>query len=284
MFGFKSGKATPAPAKELERLISAEARLTTMLRDVAVRAASVIEKAKADAADIEAKAAQEAEAEVDRLEAVSPRAGCRIASPGGRSRQEGLDDGAGGAQRLGRPPRARAARLPRGATMILAMAKLRIMGPRQLLPDVLNVVQDTGLLHVAPVTPDAHLAPVGSTPKQLRLRRYLRRGLDDIEVLQTKLGKPQRPTAASQSRQQRADRSLVPTGPENPAGGRTAGCEDRGWGRRAGAHRQVSWLVRHLPGSCHPRPRAGNCAAPITCCSRQGRRRSSDGCANISPR
>jgi hypothetical protein len=67
MFKFKSGKATPAPAKELERLISAEARLTTMLHEVALRAASVIEKAKADAADIEAKAAQEAEAEVDRL-------------------------------------------------------------------------------------------------------------------------------------------------------------------------------------------------------------------------
>jgi len=83
--------------------------------------------------------------------------------------------------------------------MILAMAKLRIMGPRQLLPEVLNVVQDTGLLHVAPVTPDAHLAPLSSTPKQLRLRRYLRRGLADIEVLQSKLGKPQRPTAASQS-------------------------------------------------------------------------------------
>jgi len=83
--------------------------------------------------------------------------------------------------------------------MILAMAKLRIMGPRQLLPEVLNVVQDTGLLHVAPVTPDAHLAPLSSTPKQLRLRRYIRRGLADIEVLQSKLGKPQRPTAASQS-------------------------------------------------------------------------------------
>jgi len=67
MFKFKSGKATPAPAKELERLISAEARLTAMLHEVALRAASVIEKAKADAADIEAKAAQEAEAEVDRL-------------------------------------------------------------------------------------------------------------------------------------------------------------------------------------------------------------------------
>ncbi len=83
--------------------------------------------------------------------------------------------------------------------MILAMAKLRIMGPRQLLPDVLNVIQDTGLLHLAPVTSDAHLTPVSSTPKQLRLRRYLRRGLDDIEVLQTKLGKPQRLPATSQS-------------------------------------------------------------------------------------
>ena len=67
MFGFKSGRLTPAPAKGLERLISAESRLTTMLRDVTLRAASVIEKAKADAADIEAKAAHEVEAEVDRL-------------------------------------------------------------------------------------------------------------------------------------------------------------------------------------------------------------------------
>jgi hypothetical protein len=67
MFKFKSRKATPAPAKEFERLISAESRLTTMLRDVALRAASVIKKAKADAADIEAKATQEAEVEIDRL-------------------------------------------------------------------------------------------------------------------------------------------------------------------------------------------------------------------------
>lgn len=69
MFKFKSRKAIPAPGKELERLISAEARLTTTLHEVALRAASVIEAAKAEAADIEAKAAQEVEAELYRLKA-----------------------------------------------------------------------------------------------------------------------------------------------------------------------------------------------------------------------
>jgi V/A-type H+-transporting ATPase subunit I len=82
--------------------------------------------------------------------------------------------------------------------MILAMAKLRIMGPRQLLPDVLKVIQDTGLLHLAPVTPSPHLAPVYSTPNQGRMRRYLRRGLDDIEVL-NQLGMPPRLRGTPQS-------------------------------------------------------------------------------------
>lgn len=72
--------------------------------------------------------------------------------------------------------------------MILTMAKLRIMGPRGRLPDVINVVQDLGLLHLSAPPPSARLTPIRFTSRELRLRRYLRSGLDDIEALQGDLG------------------------------------------------------------------------------------------------
>jgi V/A-type H+-transporting ATPase subunit I len=72
--------------------------------------------------------------------------------------------------------------------VILTMAKLRIMGPRDRLSQVLSVVQDLGLVHLAPAPASGHLTPIQFTPEQQRLRRAIRRALDDIETVQAQLG------------------------------------------------------------------------------------------------
>ncbi|HET9986727.1 MAG TPA: V-type ATPase 116kDa subunit family protein [Longimicrobiales bacterium] len=65
--------------------------------------------------------------------------------------------------------------------MILRMAKVRILGPRERLPAVLRTVQDVGLVHLAgrPATPAVRELPL--SPREERLARQLRRVLLDVE-------------------------------------------------------------------------------------------------------
>jgi V/A-type H+/Na+-transporting ATPase subunit I len=64
--------------------------------------------------------------------------------------------------------------------VIIQMAKLRILGPRERLEDVLRVLQDLSLLHLS--GPEAvPLARVELTPAQERERRHLAAALDDVE-------------------------------------------------------------------------------------------------------
>jgi V/A-type H+-transporting ATPase subunit I len=65
--------------------------------------------------------------------------------------------------------------------VILAMSKVRILGPRHRLDEVLRALQDLGLLHLsAPETP-APLVPVQLDAAQERERDHLRAALADVE-------------------------------------------------------------------------------------------------------
>jgi len=69
--------------------------------------------------------------------------------------------------------------------MIIEMSKVRLLGPRDQLPRVLRVLQDLGLLHLAP--PSLALEPQGLGRAQLatreqRERRHLQRIVGDIEA------------------------------------------------------------------------------------------------------
>ena len=72
--------------------------------------------------------------------------------------------------------------------MIIEMAKVRIMGPRDRLSDVLRTLQDLSLLHLAAPEAGAPLDHLQLTPVQDRERRHLLAVLDDIEFVIGELG------------------------------------------------------------------------------------------------
>ncbi|HTY05985.1 MAG TPA: V-type ATPase 116kDa subunit family protein [Gemmatimonadales bacterium] len=64
--------------------------------------------------------------------------------------------------------------------MIIAMAKVRVMGPRDRLAAVLSAIQDLGVLHLAsPAAGDVR--PAARDTRQERERRQIRRILDDLD-------------------------------------------------------------------------------------------------------
>lgn len=83
--------------------------------------------------------------------------------------------------------------------MIVSMRKVRILGPRSLLPEVLVALQDVGAVH--PCRPEAgeSLQPVALTPRQERHRAVLRRALEDIEEALAQLGVPSAPASSPAS-------------------------------------------------------------------------------------
>ena len=68
--------------------------------------------------------------------------------------------------------------------MIIAMSKLRLMGPRERLPDVLRVLQDLSLLHLASpqLAANEPIAPAALSEAEERQRRHLRTLLADINA------------------------------------------------------------------------------------------------------
>jgi len=67
--------------------------------------------------------------------------------------------------------------------VILAMAKVRILGPRDRLVDVLEALQDLNVLHLAAPGEVGALGRVTLTPREERERRQLRRALTDVETV-----------------------------------------------------------------------------------------------------
>jgi V/A-type H+-transporting ATPase subunit I len=67
--------------------------------------------------------------------------------------------------------------------MIVPMVRVRVMGPRALLPSVLAAVQDVGVLHCAPPPEGGPLRGTLLAPAEARRRRQLLRLLDDVETV-----------------------------------------------------------------------------------------------------
>lgn len=66
--------------------------------------------------------------------------------------------------------------------MIIRMTKVRLLGPRDRLPEVVRVVQDVGVLHLATPGDRPLLRPTDLTDRDRRRRRQLGRLLDDTEA------------------------------------------------------------------------------------------------------
>lgn len=72
--------------------------------------------------------------------------------------------------------------------MILAMAKVRVLGPRSSLPAVLRSLQELGVLHLTPPTYHPPMAPATLSTRQERERRHLLAAADDVDAALMALG------------------------------------------------------------------------------------------------
>ncbi len=66
--------------------------------------------------------------------------------------------------------------------MIVRMAKVRVLGPREQLADTLRVLQDFGLVHIAETTTQPGLEPVTLDRRGARRRRQLTRIVADCDI------------------------------------------------------------------------------------------------------
>ena len=85
--------------------------------------------------------------------------------------------------------------------MIIAMSRVRLIGPRGRLPDVLDALQDLGDLHLAEPGVVAPLAPLALTTAESRQQGQLRRALENVEraIAELKLPPAAAPKAAPAS-------------------------------------------------------------------------------------
>jgi len=83
--------------------------------------------------------------------------------------------------------------------MILTMAKVRILGPRDRLPDVLRSLQSLAVLHLTPPAPVAPLTQTALSGHQERERRHLLSAIEDVHAALAELAQflpaAHRPTA-----------------------------------------------------------------------------------------
>jgi V/A-type H+-transporting ATPase subunit I len=82
--------------------------------------------------------------------------------------------------------------------VILAMAKVRVLGPRERLTDVVEALQDLSVLHLAPPGEAGTLERAVLTPREERERRQLRRALTDVETVLEELRPAPAPARAAQ--------------------------------------------------------------------------------------
>ncbi|HXV90301.1 MAG TPA: V-type ATPase 116kDa subunit family protein [Gemmatimonadales bacterium] len=90
--------------------------------------------------------------------------------------------------------------------MIIEMARLRILGPRDRLGDVFDALQDLGVMHLAePGAPAPGVSPVELTAAQRREQRQLRRALDHVDRALAGLGLRAGPASRAAPRATRND-------------------------------------------------------------------------------
>jgi V/A-type H+-transporting ATPase subunit I len=80
--------------------------------------------------------------------------------------------------------------------MIIPMAKVRILGPRQRLDDALSALQDLGLMHLGDASATPGLDPPPLDPRTLRHVKHVERAVADLEDALRRLGVPARTGAA----------------------------------------------------------------------------------------
>ncbi|HET9039446.1 MAG TPA: V-type ATPase 116kDa subunit family protein [Gemmatimonadales bacterium] len=81
--------------------------------------------------------------------------------------------------------------------MIYPMVRIRLMGPRARLGEVLAVIQDVGLLHLAAAPEGGPLHPSPLTPVESRRRRQLMRILEDADAVLEGSSPPAAPAGAA---------------------------------------------------------------------------------------
>lgn len=72
--------------------------------------------------------------------------------------------------------------------MILEMARIRMLGPRERLQSCLGCIQDLGLVHLVRPTESETLAPLGLTPEQAQHIRGVRKIVEDVDTAIELLG------------------------------------------------------------------------------------------------
>lgn len=88
--------------------------------------------------------------------------------------------------------------------MILPMAKVRVLGPRQLLDEVLPILQDFGQLHLTPPKESGDVSLVRPRPDEERRERQLTRILKAVRDAQEAIGQPSVPGGKGRSKPERA--------------------------------------------------------------------------------
>ena len=83
--------------------------------------------------------------------------------------------------------------------MIIPMSRVRILGPKQKLDPVLQVLQDTGLVHLAEPLLDELIRPVSPGRQEVRRQRYLRALVKDVESLPIRTGAGEAPRRVSET-------------------------------------------------------------------------------------
>jgi V/A-type H+-transporting ATPase subunit I len=76
------------------------------------------------------------------------------------------------------------------------MSRVRVLGPREVLPQTLEALQDLGLVHLAAPASRGALVTAALAPRQLRLERQLQRILDDVKSATALLGAEEPPASA----------------------------------------------------------------------------------------
>ncbi len=129
--------------------------------------------------------------------------------------------------------------------MILPMSRVRIMGPRPRLGEVLAALQDVGLLHLSAPETAVPLETVPLDAHQIRTRDHIRAALADADQAMRALGLTAEPPPAEPAARRDADATPGATGPNPTAGAAPTTNELARWARVAWQTRRAAEQLAH---------------------------------------